>query len=108
MNKFRNLTFFILENRGLLRRLNDATFRLKNSLKSKPNNLLLQNIEKIFLISDLIKQESDKKKIMLEWKYLAMIVDRLFFYLFGIAFIIGTFYIFLDHPRVYDLREPIQ
>jgi len=81
---------------------------LKASLKLNPNNLLLQNVEKIFLISDLIKQESDKRKVMLEWKYLAMIVDRLFFYLFGSAFIIGTFYIFLDHPRVLDFRKPIQ
>ena len=99
---------------------------MKISLNLQPNKLLLQNIDKIFLISDLIKQESDKKKValklflyfyfelkfifkvMLEWKYLAMIADRLFFYIFGSAFIIGTFYIFMDHPRLLDFREPIQ
>ena len=57
--------FIFLENRALLRSLHNATFRLKANLKIKPNSKLLQHIEKIFLISDLIKQEADKKKVRL-------------------------------------------
>jgi hypothetical protein len=45
---------------------------------------------------------------MEEWKYLAMVIDRLLFYIFSSAFLFGTFYIFMDHPRLFDFRIPIQ
>lgn len=36
-----------------------------------------------------------------------MVLDRLLFYLFSIAFVFGTFYIFLKAPRIHDTRLPI-
>ncbi|CAF5176783.1 unnamed protein product, partial [Rotaria magnacalcarata] len=42
-----------------------------------------------------------------EWKYVALVIDRLFLYIFTTACIAGTCGIILQAPSIYDNRKPI-
>ncbi|GBN06874.1 hypothetical protein AVEN_231353-1 [Araneus ventricosus] len=42
-----------------------------------------------------------------DWKYVAMVIDRLFLYIFTFACIVGTLGIFLQAPSLYDPKKPI-
>lgn len=42
-----------------------------------------------------------------DWKYVAMVLDRLFLWLFTIACVVGTAGIFLQAPSLYDQTDPI-
>ncbi|PRD29471.1 UNVERIFIED_CONTAM: Acetylcholine receptor subunit alpha-like protein [Trichonephila clavipes] len=47
------------------------------------------------------------KHIKEDWKYVAMVIDRLFLYIFTFACIVGTCGIFLQAPSLYDPEKPI-
>lgn len=42
-----------------------------------------------------------------DWKYVAMVIDRIFLCLFTIACIVGTILIILQAPSLYDTTKPI-
>ena len=42
-----------------------------------------------------------------DWKYVAMVLDRLFLWLFTAACLSGIGFILLRAPSLYDLRPPI-
>ena len=42
-----------------------------------------------------------------DWKFIAMVLDRLFLWLFTVAVLGGTGWIILRAPSLYDMREPI-
>uniref|UniRef100_A0A1A9X479 Nicotinic acetylcholine receptor alpha 1 subunit n=1 Tax=Glossina brevipalpis TaxID=37001 RepID=A0A1A9X479_9MUSC len=42
-----------------------------------------------------------------DWKYVAMVLDRLFLWIFAIACVVGTALIILQAPSLYDKSEPI-
>ena len=42
-----------------------------------------------------------------DWKYIAMVMDRLFLYIFTTACACGTLSIFLYAPSLYDSRPPL-
>ncbi len=42
-----------------------------------------------------------------DWKYVAMVLDRLFLWIFTAACIIGTAGIILQAPSLYDDNQPI-
>ncbi|GFV88532.1 acetylcholine receptor subunit alpha-like [Trichonephila clavipes] len=48
-----------------------------------------------------------RKRIKEDWKYVAMVIDRLFLYIFTFACIVGTCGIFLQAPSLYDPEKPI-
>lgn len=49
----------------------------------------------------------DVAQVKEDWKYVAMVLDRLFLWLFTIAVIVGTAGIILQAPTLYDTRVPI-
>ncbi|GBN67412.1 Acetylcholine receptor subunit alpha-like [Araneus ventricosus] len=55
------------------------------------------------------KQHSPEQTIKVEdeWKYVAMVLDRLFLWMFTAACVIGTAGIFLQAPLLYDTDSPI-
>lgn len=42
-----------------------------------------------------------------DWKYVAMVMDRLFLWIFTIAVLVGSAGIILQAPALYDTREAI-
>ena len=42
-----------------------------------------------------------------DWKYVAMVLDRLFLWIFTMAVVVGTAGIILQAPSLYDDRIPI-
>ena len=46
-------------------------------------------------------------QIIQDWKYVAMVLDRLFLWLFTLACVLGTVTIIFQAPSLYDTRESI-
>ena len=46
-------------------------------------------------------------QILEDWKYVAMVLDRLFLWIFTVAVLVGTAGIILQAPTLYDDRDPI-
>jgi hypothetical protein len=46
-------------------------------------------------------------QVIEDWKFIAMVLDRLFLWLFTAACLLGTAGIILRAPSLYDMREPI-
>lgn len=42
-----------------------------------------------------------------DWKYVAMVLDRMFLWIFAIACVVGTALIILQAPSLYDQSQPI-
>uniref|UniRef100_T1IUC4 Uncharacterized protein n=1 Tax=Strigamia maritima TaxID=126957 RepID=T1IUC4_STRMM len=58
-------------------------------------------------IAQRMNNQDEYEKIAQDWKYVAMVMDRLFLVLFGIATLGGTFGIILQAPALYDDTQPI-
>lgn len=67
------------------------------SLCSFPYNIFYR----FFSIPFLVLQVEE------DWKYVAMVLDRLFLWLFALACIFGTALIILQAPSLYDDTQPI-
>ncbi|XP_054718587.1 acetylcholine receptor subunit alpha-like 1 [Uloborus diversus] len=50
---------------------------------------------------------NNEKNIKEDWKYVAMVIDRFFLYVFTLACVVGTCGIFLQAPSLYDPEKPI-
>nr|AWJ68157.1 putative nicotinic acetylcholine receptor 6 [Hirudo verbana] len=58
-------------------------------------------------ISDHVKQQDDFQRIKHDWQYVAMVLDRLFLWVFTAACLVGTFGIIVQAPTLYDYRTPL-
>ncbi|XP_012276461.1 acetylcholine receptor subunit alpha-like [Orussus abietinus] len=68
---------------------------------------LYKAIEGIRFIADHTKREEDSTRVKEEWKYVAMVMDRLFLLIFTLAVVVGSAGIILQAPTLYDDRMPI-
>ena len=46
-------------------------------------------------------------QVIEDWKYVAMVLDRLFLWIFTVAVLVGTAGIILQAPTLYDKRQPL-
>lgn len=58
-------------------------------------------------IAEHTKLQDDSTKVKEDWKYVAMVLDRLFLWIFTLAVLAGTAGIILQAPTLYDDRMPI-
>merc|ERR1719158_1335163 len=58
-------------------------------------------------IAECTKREEDSNKVKEDWEYVAMVLDRLFLWIFTIAVLVGTTGIILQAPTLYDTRPAI-
>ncbi|XP_043475986.1 acetylcholine receptor subunit alpha-like [Leptopilina heterotoma] len=58
-------------------------------------------------IAEHTKMLEDSTKVKEDWKYVAMVLDRLFLWIFTLAVLVGTAGIILQAPTLYDDRVPI-
>lgn len=58
-------------------------------------------------IAECTKREEESCKVKEDWKYVAMVLDRLFLWIFTVAVLVGSAGIILQAPALYDTRESI-
>lgn len=83
---------------------------IKNKLARSENNFpprLREALDGIKYLHNKIQKENEDNLEIDDWKYVAMVIDRLLLYVFSLAFFVGTFGILLKAPSIYDQREPI-
>ncbi|WAQ98329.1 ACH4-like protein [Mya arenaria] len=64
-----------------------------------------ESLKGVKYIAEHLKKEDDEKSEERDWNYVAMVMDRLFLYIFTTACVCGTMGIFLNAPSLYDPRE---
>ncbi|XP_053405762.1 acetylcholine receptor subunit alpha-like isoform X2 [Mercenaria mercenaria] len=64
-------------------------------------------IDSIVFIAEHLKKGDYSASISEDWKYVAMVLDRLFLWIFTVACVVGTFGIILQAPTLYDNRNVI-
>lgn len=79
------------------------------SLSSSPDRCpeLSRAIQSVRYMAELTKEEEESNKVKEDWKFVAMVLDRLFLWIFSIAVVVGTAGIILQAPSLYDLRPAI-
>lgn len=68
---------------------------------------LSRAIQSVKYMAELTKEEEESNKVKEDWKFVAMVLDRLFLWIFSIAVVVGTAGIILQAPSLYDLRPAI-
>jgi len=43
-----------------------------------------------------------------DWQFVAMVLDRMFLWMFTAACLVGTFGIIIQAPTLYDMRDPLK
>jgi nicotinic acetylcholine receptor len=58
-------------------------------------------------IVDNLQQEDEKNRVKQEWQYMALVIDRLFLFVFALVCIVGSLTIIMQAPSLYDTTIPI-
>ncbi|XP_021953551.1 acetylcholine receptor subunit beta-like 2 [Folsomia candida] len=76
---------------------------------SRPNYSpeVLAAFESVQLVAEHIKNADKDREVVEDWKYVAMVFDRFFLYVFTIACVSGACIILLQAPSLYDSRVPL-
>uniref|UniRef100_A0AAN0LM93 Nicotinic acetylcholine receptor n=1 Tax=Polyphagotarsonemus latus TaxID=1204166 RepID=A0AAN0LM93_9ACAR len=67
-----------------------------------------QAIESILAIAENLKKQDEEKNVIEDWKFVAMVLDRLFLCLFTLICIVGSCIILLQAPSLYDNTPAIE
>ncbi|XP_064648324.1 acetylcholine receptor subunit alpha-like isoform X2 [Lineus longissimus] len=65
---------------------------------------VLKALEGVRFIAEHLKKDDEDGNIKEDWKYVAMVLDRLFLWIFTTACVVGTLGIILQAPTLYDKR----
>ncbi|XP_069948239.1 acetylcholine receptor subunit alpha-like isoform X1 [Cherax quadricarinatus] len=68
---------------------------------------VIKAFEGVRFIAEHTRREEESCKVKEDWKYVAMVLDRLFLWIFTLAVLLGTAGIILQAPTLYDDRLPI-
>ena len=64
-------------------------------------------LDGVNFIANHLRMEDTSAKVKEDWKYVAMVLDRLFLWIFTTACLVGTCGIIFQAPTLYDTREPL-
>ncbi|XP_025203007.1 acetylcholine receptor subunit alpha-like 1 isoform X2 [Melanaphis sacchari] len=67
----------------------------------------MQTIQDAKFIAQHVKNQDKFDEIIEDWQYVAMVLDRLFLWIFTCACLIGTALIIFQAPALYDKTKPI-
>ncbi|EAT44621.1 AAEL004019-PA [Aedes aegypti] len=68
---------------------------------------VLSAIQAVRFIAQHIKDADKDNEIVEDWKFVSMVLDRFFLWVFTISCIFGTFGIICQSPSLYDTRAPV-
>ncbi|OXA57248.1 Acetylcholine receptor subunit beta-like 2, partial [Folsomia candida] len=96
---------------NIRRPLSDLDFprqrRIFENLNKRVSPEVLSAIESAEYLAQHISKQIDKTKEIDDWKYVAMVLDRLFLWIFTLTCCCGTVWIILLAPSLTDARIPI-
>ncbi|KPI97114.1 Acetylcholine receptor subunit beta-like 2 [Papilio xuthus] len=64
-------------------------------------------LQSVRFIAQHIKDADKDNEVVEDWKFMSMVLDRFFLWLFTIACFVGTFGIIFQSPSLYDTRMPV-
>lgn len=64
-------------------------------------------VDAVNSIGDNLRREDEKNRVSQEWRYTAQVIDRLFLAIFTVTFLVGTLWIILNAPSLYENKVPI-
>ncbi|CAH0588173.1 unnamed protein product [Chrysodeixis includens] len=64
-------------------------------------------LKSVRFIAQHIKDADKDNEVVEDWKFMSMVLDRFFLWLFTIACFVGTFGIIFQSPSLYDTRVPV-
>ncbi|CAM6032107.1 unnamed protein product, partial [Sphagnum compactum] len=73
-------------------------------IPSKMSPELMQAIQSVRFIAQHIKDADKDNEVIEDWKFVSMVLDRFFLWVFAILCISGTFMIICVSPSLYDTR----
>ncbi|XP_033332106.1 nicotinic acetylcholine receptor beta2 isoform X1 [Megalopta genalis] len=68
---------------------------------------VISALKGVRFIAQHIKDADKDNEVIEDWKFVAMVLDRLFLWVFTLACIGGTLGIIFQAPSLYDTREPV-
>ncbi|KAI1715373.1 neurotransmitter-gated ion-channel ligand binding domain-containing protein [Ditylenchus destructor] len=68
---------------------------------------VIKSFDNLCFIAELLKKKDRDNRVDEDWKYVAMVLDRLFLLIFSMVCFFGTGIILLQAPTFYDHRQPI-
>jgi len=83
----------------------DSGFRDSGQLEVAPH--LEKAINSVRFVAQHVKNQDRYNKVIDDWKYVAMVLDRILLWIFTFACIAGTCGIILVAPSLYDKRTPL-
>jgi len=87
--------------------LSDDALSLSDSISQSFSPEVENALQGVQFIAQHIRDNDKDNEVMEDWKYMAMVLDRLFLWLFTLACFMGSGGIILRAPSLYDMREPI-
>ena len=61
----------------------------------------------VFVHVNRFERKNSLFQVARDWQYVAMVIDRLFLWIFIAASVVGTFGIIIQAPMLYDTRPPV-
>lgn len=83
----------------------DSGFRDSGQMEQEPH--LEKAINSVRFVAQHVKNQDRYNKVADDWKYVAMVLDRILLWVFSFACVAGTCGIILVAPSLYDTRKPI-
>uniref|UniRef100_A0AAN0LP86 Nicotinic acetylcholine receptor n=1 Tax=Polyphagotarsonemus latus TaxID=1204166 RepID=A0AAN0LP86_9ACAR len=78
----------------------------QKNLKKKPIQFE-KAVKNLNFLANHIHNAEQYSKVQEEWRFLAIVLDRLFLWIFGLSCLIGWLFILLQAPSLYDNQQPI-
>ncbi|KAK3535072.1 hypothetical protein QTP70_003037 [Hemibagrus guttatus] len=88
-----------------IREMQDST-EVRKRISVKRSGDMEEAMEGVRYIADKIKNEDDDESIIEDWKYVAMVIDRLFLWIFVLVCVSGTVGLFMQ-PLVKSYSTPM-
>jgi len=83
----------------------DSGLRDSGQMEQEPH--LEKAINSVRFVAQHVKNQDRYNKVADDWKYVAMVLDRILLCCFSFACVAGTCGIILVAPSLYDTRKPI-
>uniref|UniRef100_A0A7E4US16 Acetylcholine receptor subunit alpha-type unc-63 n=1 Tax=Panagrellus redivivus TaxID=6233 RepID=A0A7E4US16_PANRE len=73
----------------------------------KDYNPMKSAVDSVTYIADHLRNEKEDQQVIEDWKYVSVVMDRVFLLVFTIACVVGTLLIIFRAPNIYDTTEAL-